>query len=125
VVDPGPDVKFVITTSSSEITNASMAPAAMPGAASGSTTREKLCRGSGTEVGGGLQQAVVERRQPCLHDDNDERDAKRDVSEDHGPQPEPPPANSTEEGEEEIAKTISASRATRTRVSRIQPGPGT
>ena len=34
-----------MTTSSSEITNASIAPAAIPGIASGSTTRRKACNG--------------------------------------------------------------------------------
>jgi len=38
VVEPGPDVNEVITTSSSEIVNASIAPATIPGVASGSTT---------------------------------------------------------------------------------------
>ena len=38
-------MKYVITTSSSEIVNASMAPAKMPGAASGSTMRRNAWNG--------------------------------------------------------------------------------
>jgi hypothetical protein len=45
VVEPGPDVKYVITTSSSEMVNASIAPAKMPGAASGNTTRRNAWNG--------------------------------------------------------------------------------
>ena len=84
VVEPGPDVKNVITTSSSEIMNASIAPAAMPGAASGSTMRGTPGYGVAPRSVAASIEPVVERREPRLHHDDHERDAERDVGEDHG-----------------------------------------
>ncbi len=45
MVEPGPDVNVVITKSSSEIVNASIAPAKIPGAARGRTIRKNVCIG--------------------------------------------------------------------------------
>ena len=74
-------MKFVITTSSSEITNASIAPAAMPGVASGSTMRRNALERRGAEIGRGFDEPIVERGEARLDDHDDERDAEHDVRE--------------------------------------------
>ena len=85
MVEPGPDVKNVITTSSSEIVNASIAPGDDPGRRERQHDPEERLHRRGAEVGRGFDQPVVERGEARLHDDDDERDAERDVRGDHGP----------------------------------------
>ena len=84
MVEPGPDVNDVITTSSSEIVNASIAPASDPGRGERQHDPEERLDRRGAEVGGRFDEPVVERGQPRLHHDDDERDAERDVRGDDG-----------------------------------------
>ena len=84
MVEPGPDVKDVITTSSSEIVNASIAPAKIPGAASGSTIRRNACTGVAPRSAAASTSRLSNCDKARFHDDDDERDAERDVRGDHG-----------------------------------------
>ena len=74
----------MITTSSSEIVNASIAPADDPGRREREHDPQERLHRRGAEVGRGFDEPIVERGQACLHHDDDERDAERDVRDDHG-----------------------------------------
>ena len=79
VVAPGPVVKLAITRSSSESVKASIQPAAIAGAISGSVTVRKVLQRRAAEIHRGLLQAAVEVDEPRLHDDGDEAHGQRRV----------------------------------------------
>ena len=65
MVEPTPALNDEMITSSNDSVNARTAPAAMPGAASGRTTRRNVCRGV-AEIGRSLFEPLVEVGQPAF-----------------------------------------------------------
>ena len=80
----GPEVKKVITKSSSDRVKASSAPAIRPGFMKGTSTFVKVCHSIAPEIARCFFQLVIEADQARTHDDRHKGKAEGDVGDDDG-----------------------------------------
>ena len=86
VVAPGPVVKLAITRSSSDSVKASMKPAAIAGAISGSVMRKKVRNGGQPRSIAASSRLRSKSDKPRLHDHRDEAHGQRGVCDRDGPE---------------------------------------